>query len=62
MTTKMELNKLIEQLSDSQMDRAREALTQILESKPNVPVCDLGTPEDIATLFNTVVYKDKEKN
>ncbi|MEG6585320.1 hypothetical protein [Dendrosporobacter sp. 1207_IL3150] len=62
MTTKTELNQLIEKLSDNQLEQAKEALTLILNGKSSLPVCDLGTAEDIATLFNTVVYEDKEKN
>lgn len=63
MTKKNELYKLIDELNESQFDEAKDALTNILQGKPasKVPVCDLGSCEDIATLFETVIYDDKDK-
>jgi len=63
MTTKNELYKIIDELNALQLDNAKEALTNILQSKiiHQVPVCDLGSDEDIATLYETVVYDEKNK-
>ena len=63
MTTKNELYKIIDELNAMQLDNAKEALTNILQGKiiQQVPVCDLGSDEDIATLYETVVYDEKNK-
>ena len=63
MTTKNELYKIIDELNAMQLDNAKEALTNILQGKiiHQVPVCDLGSDEDIATLYETVVYDEKNK-
>ncbi len=63
MTTKKELYKLIDELNEVQSVHAKEALTNILEGKYShkVPVCDLGSAEDIATLYKSVVYDEKGK-
>lgn len=63
MTTKKELYKLIDELNETQLDNVKETLTNIIQGKPvpKVPVCDLGSCEDIATLFETVIYDDKDK-
>lgn len=63
MTTKNELYKLIDGFSQLQLDDAKEALLNIQQGKPaqKIPVCDLGCPEDIATLYESVVYDEKKK-
>lgn len=63
MTTKAELYELIEQLDECQLAAAQEALTNILAGRPaqGVPVCDLGSAADIATLYETIAYGKKDK-
>ncbi|WP_378952019.1 hypothetical protein [Pelosinus sp. sgz500959] len=63
MTIKNELYKLIDELTETQLDDAKEALTNVIQGKiiPKVPVCDLGSPEDIATLYESVVYDENKK-
>lgn len=63
MTTKNELYKLIDGLNPKQLAVAKEALTNIKQEKPiqTIPVCDLGCPEDIATLYESVIYDEKNK-
>lgn len=63
MTTRNELYKIIDELNEIQLDNAKEALTNILQGTiiQRVPICDLGSPEDIATLYETVVYDEKNK-
>lgn len=63
MTTKNELYKLIDGLNPKQLTAAKEALANIKQGKPiqTIPVCDLGCPEDIATLYESVIYDEKNK-
>jgi len=63
MTTKNELYKIIDELNAMQLDNAKDALMNILQGEivQQVPICDLGSPEDIATLYETVVYDEKNK-
>lgn len=63
MTTKKELYKLIDVLNETQLENAKLAITSIIQgnSISQVPICDLGSPEDIATLYETVVYNEKDK-
>lgn len=63
MTTKKELYKLIDELNQLQLENAKLAITSIIlgSSISKVPICDLGTPEDITTLYETVVYDEKNK-
>jgi len=63
MTTRNELYKLIDGLTEIQFDNAKLAITNIMQGKciTQVPICDLGSPEDIATLYEAVVYDEKDK-
>lgn len=63
MTTKNELYKLIDKLTETQLVHAKEALTNVIQGKitHKVPICDLGFPEDIATLYESVVYDENKK-
>ena len=63
MTTKNELYKLIDELNEVQLDSAKIMITNIIKGNIiiKVPVCDLGSAEDIATLYEAVVYDDKNK-
>lgn len=63
MTTKQELYQIIDKLDETQLDYAKEALTNIIQGKivQKIPVCDLGSPEDIATLYQSMVYDKNNK-
>lgn len=63
MTTKHELYKIIDELNETQLDYAKETLINIIQGKlvHSVPVCDLGSPEDIATLYESVVDDKNNK-
>jgi hypothetical protein len=63
MTTKQELYKIIDELNEAQLDYAKETLTNISQGKliQKIPVCDLGSPEDIATLYESVTYDKNNK-
>lgn len=45
------------------MDNVKLAITSIIQGNPirKVPIWDLGSPEDIATLYETIVYDEKNK-
>lgn len=64
MTTKHELYKIIDKLNDAQLDYAKEALSNIIQGKivHSVPVCDLGSPNDIATLYESMVDDKNNKS
>lgn len=62
MNIRTELHQLIDQLTDQQLADAKEALNRVIEGRKNIPVCDLGSTEDIASLYKTVTYEDKDKN
>jgi len=62
MTTRHELYKLIDELDEAQLDNAKLAIANIMHGViPKVPICDLGSPEDVATLYEAVVYNEKNK-
>lgn len=63
MTTRNELHKLIDELNEAQLDNAKMAMVSIIQGNaiPKIPTCDLGSHEDIATLYETVVYDKKDK-
>jgi|GEM_PF-1230915 len=63
MTTKQELYKILDNLNELQLDYAKKALTNIMQGKivQKVPVCDLGSPQDIATLCESVTYDKNNK-
>ncbi|GBG56333.1 hypothetical protein SPFL3102_00456 [Sporomusaceae bacterium FL31] len=62
MNIRTELHHLIDQLTDQQLTAAKEALNRVIQGRENIPVCDLGSAEDIASLYKTVTYEDKDKN
>lgn len=63
MTTKQELYKIIDKLDETQLNYAKESLTNIMQGQipSKVPVCDLGSPEDIASLYQSMVYEKNNK-
>lgn len=62
MTTKADLHQLVDELADAQLHFAKEALLRILHGEALIPICDVGSPDDVATLYKTVVLKDTEEN
>ena len=62
MTKRAELHKIIDQLPDSRLNAAEEALNRVLLGQENIPVCDLGTPEDVVSLYQAVTYEDEDKH
>lgn len=63
MTTRNELYKLIDELTEMQLDKAKLAIISMMQGNKitEVPICDLGSHEDIATLYEAVVYDKKDK-
>ncbi len=62
MATKAELHKMIDRLTEEQLHDAKAALARVLQGHSAVPVCDLGTAEDIVSLYKTVAYDNDDEN
>lgn len=60
---KKELHQLIDKMNEEQMLMAKEVMSAIIDGSYGkcIPVCDLGSPEDIATLYEAVTYDKKTK-
>lgn len=62
MNIRTELHHLIDQLTEQQLAAAKDALNRVIQGRESIPVCDLGSAEDIASLYKTVTYDEKDKN
>jgi hypothetical protein len=64
MTTKEELHKMIDTLDEKQLDHAKDVLRKVLQGKSvqAVPVCDLGSMEDVASLYEGIVFEKNNKS
>lgn len=63
MTTKDELYTIIAGFNEMQLEAGKKALTNILAGKiePEIPVCDLGSSQDVVTLYEAVTDDKKNK-